>query len=102
MKLACPQFEVRSLAINGTGHYHYTATEDYEEGFVMSGDIQVEDQIQSSQTSPHLRHRQIIPKRKVILLQLVIPTYAIDWSVSVMIIDLGWIKPYANYFTICN
>jgi hypothetical protein len=26
--------------------------EDYEEGFVMSGDIQVEDQIQSSQSSP--------------------------------------------------
>jgi len=26
--------------------------EDYEDGFVMSGDIQVEDQIQSSQSSP--------------------------------------------------
>ena len=26
--------------------------EDYEDGFVMSGDIQVEDQIQSSRSSP--------------------------------------------------
>ncbi len=43
-----PQFEVRSLALNGTGNYHYTDTEDYEEGFVMNGDIQVVDQIQSS------------------------------------------------------
>jgi hypothetical protein len=39
-----PQFEVRSVALNGTGNYHYTDAEDYEEGFVMSGNIQVVDQ----------------------------------------------------------
>jgi plastocyanin len=42
-----PQFEVRSVALNGTGNYHYTDTEDYEEGFVMSGNIQVVDQTQA-------------------------------------------------------
>ena len=36
-------------ALNGTGNYHYTDTEDYEEGFVMNGNIQVVDQSQSSQ-----------------------------------------------------
>jgi hypothetical protein len=49
-----PQFEVRSLALNGTGNYHYTDTEDYEEGFVMNGNIQVVDQIQSSSPSSPL------------------------------------------------
>jgi plastocyanin len=44
-----PQFEVRSIALNETGNYHYTDTEDYEEGFVMNGNIQVVDQ---SQVSP--------------------------------------------------
>jgi plastocyanin len=43
-----PQFEVRNIALNETGNYHYTDTEDYEEGFVMSGNIQVEDQTQAS------------------------------------------------------
>ena len=41
-----PQFEVRNVALNGTGNYHYSDTEDYEEGFVMSGNIQVVDQMQ--------------------------------------------------------
>ena len=45
-----PQFEVRDVALNGTGNYHYTGTEDYEEGFVMNGNIQVVDQSQSSQS----------------------------------------------------
>ena len=43
-----PQFEVRNVALNGTGNYHYTDTEDYEEGFVMSGNIQVVDNTQAS------------------------------------------------------
>jgi hypothetical protein len=43
-----PQFEVRNVALNGTGNYHHTDTEDYEEGFVMSGNIQVVDQTQAS------------------------------------------------------
>jgi hypothetical protein len=43
-----PEFEVRNVALNGTGNYHYTDTEDYEEGFVMSGNIQVVDQRQAS------------------------------------------------------
>ena len=43
-----PQFEVRNVILNGTGNYHYTDTEDYEEGFVMSGNIQVVDQAQAS------------------------------------------------------
>ena len=43
-----PEFEVRNVALNGTGNYHYTDTEDYEEGFVMSGNIQVVDQTQAS------------------------------------------------------
>ena len=47
-----PQFEVRNLALNETGNYHYTDTEDYEEGFVMSGNIQVVDQSQSSSSTP--------------------------------------------------
>ena len=47
-----PQFEVRNVALNGTGNYHYTDTEDYEEGFVMNGNIQVIDQSQSSPSSP--------------------------------------------------
>ena len=34
-----PQFDVRNLVLNETGNYHYTDTEDYEEGFVMSGNI---------------------------------------------------------------
>jgi hypothetical protein len=42
-----PQFEVRNVSFNGTGNYHYTDTEDYEEGFVMSGNIQVADQTQA-------------------------------------------------------
>lgn len=47
-----PEFEVRSLALNGTGNYHYTDTEDYEEGFVMDGNIRVVDQTQTSSSSP--------------------------------------------------
>ena len=47
-----PQFEVRNVALNETGNYHYMDTEEYEEGFVMSGNIQVVDQ---SQTSYSLR-----------------------------------------------
>ena len=43
-----PQFEVRNVALNGTGNYHYTDTEDYEEGFVISGNIQVVDNTQAS------------------------------------------------------
>ena len=43
-----PQFEVRNVALNGTGNYHYTDTEDYEGGFVMSGNIQVVDNTQAS------------------------------------------------------
>lgn len=43
-----PQFEVRNIALNGTGNYHYIDTEDYEEGFVMNGNIQVVDQTQTS------------------------------------------------------
>ena len=46
-----PQFEVRNIALNETGNYHYTDTEDYEEGFVMSGNIQVVDQSQASPLS---------------------------------------------------
>jgi len=42
-----PQFEVRSVALNATGDYHYADTEDYEEGFVMTGNIQVVDQTQA-------------------------------------------------------
>ena len=49
-----PQFDVRNLAINETGNYHYTDTEDYEEGFVMSGNIQVVDQSPSSPSSSPL------------------------------------------------
>jgi hypothetical protein len=45
-----PEFEVRNVALNGTGNYHYTDTEDYEEGFVMSGNIQVIDHTQASPT----------------------------------------------------
>jgi plastocyanin len=47
-----PQFEFRNVALNDTGSYHYTDTEDYEEGFVMSGNIQVVDQSQASPSSP--------------------------------------------------
>jgi len=47
-----PQFEFRNVALNETGNYHYTDTEDYEEGFVMSGNIQVVDQSQASPSSP--------------------------------------------------
>jgi hypothetical protein len=47
-----PQFEVRNVVLNETGNYHYTDTEDYEEGFVMSGNIQVVDQSQSSSSTP--------------------------------------------------
>ena len=47
-----PQFDVRNLVLNETGNYHYTDTEDYEEGFVMSGNIQVEDETQTSPSSP--------------------------------------------------
>jgi plastocyanin len=43
-----PEFEVRNVSLNGTGNYHYTDTEDYEEGFVMSGNIQVVDNTQGS------------------------------------------------------
>lgn len=43
-----PEFEVRNVALNGTGNYHYTDTEDYEEGFVMDGNIRVVDQTQTS------------------------------------------------------
>lgn len=43
-----PEFEVRNVALNGTGNYHYTDTEDYEEGFVMDGNIRVMDQTQTS------------------------------------------------------
>jgi plastocyanin len=43
-----PQFAVRSVALDETGNYHYTDTEDYEEGFVMNGNIQVVDQTQVS------------------------------------------------------
>jgi plastocyanin len=46
------QFEFRNVALNETGNYHYTDTEDYEEGFVMSGNIQVVDQSQASPSSP--------------------------------------------------
>lgn len=42
------QFEVRNVALNGTDNYHYTDTEDYEEGFVISGNIQVVDNTQAS------------------------------------------------------
>jgi len=47
-----PQFEVRNVVLNETGNYHYTDTEDYEEGFVMSGNIQAVDQSQSSSSTP--------------------------------------------------
>jgi len=47
-----PQFEFRNVALNETDNYHYTDTEDYEEGFVMSGNIQVVDQSQASPSSP--------------------------------------------------
>lgn len=46
------QFEFRNVVLNETGNYHYTDTEDYEEGFVMSGNIQVVDQSQASPSSP--------------------------------------------------
>ena len=46
------QFEFRNVALNETDNYHYTDTEDYEEGFVMSGNIQVVDQSQASPSSP--------------------------------------------------
>jgi plastocyanin len=46
-----PQFEVRNIALNETGNYHYTDIENYEEGFVMSGNIQVVDQSQSSSST---------------------------------------------------
>ena len=49
-----PQFEVRNVILNGTGNYHYTDTEDYEEGFVMSGNIKVVDQAQASPSSSGL------------------------------------------------
>ena len=42
-----PEFEVRNVVLNGTGNYHYADTEDYEEGFVMSGNIQVLDNTQA-------------------------------------------------------
>jgi hypothetical protein len=47
-----PEFEVRNVALNGTGNYHYTDTEDYEEGFVMDGNIRVVDQTQTSSSLP--------------------------------------------------
>jgi hypothetical protein len=43
-----PEFEVRSHSFNGTGNYHYADTEDYEEGFVMTGNLEVVDQPQAS------------------------------------------------------
>jgi hypothetical protein len=46
-----PQFEVRNVALNETGNYHYTDTKDYE-GFVINGNIQVVDQSQASPSSP--------------------------------------------------
>jgi plastocyanin len=48
-----PEFEVRSLTLNGTGNYHYADIEDYEEGFVMSGNLEVVDQTQTSSSSPY-------------------------------------------------
>ena len=48
---AFPEFEVRSLVLNETGNYHYTDTEEYEEGFVMNGNIEVVDQTQTSSPS---------------------------------------------------
>jgi hypothetical protein len=49
-----PEFEVRDVALNASGNYHYTDTEDYEEGFVMSGNIQVVDNPLASPTSAGL------------------------------------------------
>ena len=46
-----PEFAVRNVALNGTGNYHYTDTEDYEEGFVMNGNLEIVDQTQPSSFS---------------------------------------------------
>ena len=64
-----PQFDVRNLVLNETGNYHYTDTEDYEEGFVMGGNIQVEDETQTSPSSPSpsLRHQVILKVRLTLL-----------------------------------
>ena len=45
---AFPEFEVRNIVLNGTGNYHYIDTEEYEEGFVMNGNLEVVDQAQTS------------------------------------------------------
>ena len=47
-----PEFEVKKVALNETGNYHNIDTEDYEEGFVMNGNIQVVDQTQPSPSPP--------------------------------------------------
>ena len=64
---AFPEFEVRSLVLNETGNYHYTDTEEYEEGFVMNGNIEVVDQTKHHHRH-HLHHWQIILKVQPILL----------------------------------
>lgn len=46
-----PEFEVRSLVVNETGNYHYADTEEYEEGFVMTGNLEVVNQIQTLPSS---------------------------------------------------
>jgi hypothetical protein len=43
-----PEFEVRNHDFNETGIYHYADTEDYEEGFVMTGNLEVVDKTQTS------------------------------------------------------
>jgi plastocyanin len=47
-----PEYDIRSYAFNKTGDYHYADTEDYEEGFVMTGNLQVKNQTQASSASP--------------------------------------------------
>jgi plastocyanin len=45
---ALPEFESRNLILNESGDYRYQDTEEYEEGFVMKGNIQVVDQTDPS------------------------------------------------------
>jgi hypothetical protein len=47
-----PEFDIRNYAFNETGDYHYADTEDYEEGFVMTANLQVKNQAQASSFSP--------------------------------------------------
>ncbi|MGE5661238.1 MAG: hypothetical protein ACM3X1_03220, partial [Ignavibacteriales bacterium] len=37
--------------VNETGNYHYADTEEYEEGFVMTGNLEVVNQIQTLPSS---------------------------------------------------